>query len=89
MNRRGKEWRELQAAMANDQEADHADFIKRRTHALRQMDLEKGKLITELADAMEKYLPADVRAIMLRPSIYRDLDQELAELIQRAREAVE
>jgi len=39
MNRRGKEWRELQAAMANDQEADHADFIKRRTHALRQMDL--------------------------------------------------
>ena len=35
MNRRGKEWRELQAAMADEQEADHADFIKRR----KQMDL--------------------------------------------------
>ena len=42
LNDRARAARELRAAfaqMAEDQEADHADFIKRRTRAVEQMNL--------------------------------------------------
>ena len=42
LNERARAARELRAAfaqMAEDQEADRSDFIKRRTRAIQQMDL--------------------------------------------------
>jgi len=46
-------------------------------------------LITELADALEGYLPTDVHSIMLRPAMYSDRDQKVAEICQRAREVAQ